>query len=119
MLCLFDTLVYGWEWKNKYFTVFKSLRGSCSIINALLQKVIVHFNKYEHRSFRFFLPLRQSSIFSVAGKFCLAHGPRQLSRDVKHDVGTQNFRSDVTFALPQKTQKHVRKRSLCDVKCQK
>ena len=29
-----------------------------------------------------FLPVRQSSVFSGAGKFCLAHGLRQLSRDI-------------------------------------
>ena len=41
--------------------------------------------------------------FSGAGKFCPAHGLRQLTRDVKSDVGILNFRSDVTYALPRKT----------------
>ena len=41
------------------------------------------------------LPLRQSLFyFCGAGKFCLAHGLRQLIRDVR----TINFRSDVTYA---------------------
>ena len=30
---------------------------------------------------------RVCSIFSGAGKFCLAHGLRQLTRDAKNDVG--------------------------------
>ena len=48
-----------------------------------------------------FLPMRQScSIFSSAGKFCLANGLRQLTGDVKHDIRVLNFRSDVTFAPP-------------------
>ena len=33
-------------------------------------------------------------IFSGAGKFCIAHVLRQLTRDVKHVVRTLNFRSD-------------------------
>ena len=55
--------------------------------------------------------------FSGAGKFCLAYGLRQPIRDVKSDVRTLNFRSDVTFAHL-KTLNDVRERSLCDVKCQ-
>ena len=58
---------------------------------------------------------RLCSTFSGAGKFCLAHGLRQLTRDMKHDVRNLNFRSDVTFAPPRKTPNDVRKRSLCDV----
>ena len=43
-----------------------------------------------------FLPLRQSLFhFSGAGKFCLAYRLRQLISDVKTDVRTLNFRSDV------------------------
>ena len=57
---------------------------------------------------------RVCSIFSGAGKFCLAHGLRQLTCDIKHDV-----RSDVFFAPPRKTHNDVLKMSLCDVKCQK
>ena len=44
--------------------------------------------------------LRVRSIFSGAEKFCLAHGLRQLTRDVKSDVRTLNFISDVTFVPP-------------------
>ena len=56
-------------------------------------------------------------MFSGAGKFCLAHGLKQHTRDNKHDVRTLNFRSDVTFAPLRKTENHVRKMSLGDVKC--
>ena len=35
---------------------------------------------------RFYLRDRIRYIFSVAGKFCLAHGLRQLTRDTKSDV---------------------------------
>ena len=35
--------------------------------------------------------------FSGAGKFCLAHRLRELTRDVKDDVRTLNFRSDTPF----------------------
>ena len=58
-------------------------------------------------------------IFSGAGNFCLAHGLRPLTRYVKTDVRILNFRSDVSYALPRKTPNDVRRRSLCDVKCQK
>ena len=40
--------------------------------------------------------------FSGAGKFCLAHGLRHLTRDVKSDVTILNFRSDVTCATMKK-----------------
>ena len=64
--------------------------------------------------------MRQSLFFFCeAGKFCLAYGLGQLMHDVKSDVGTLNFRSDVIFAPPRQTPYDVRKRSLCDVKCQK
>ena len=43
------------------------------------------------------------SIFSGAGKFCLAHVLGTLTRDVKSDVRNFNFRSDVTFAPLRKT----------------
>ena len=56
---------------------------------------------------------------AVVEKFCLAHGLEQLSSDVKSYVRTLNFRSDFTFAPPRKTPNDIRKRSLCDVKCQK
>ena len=50
-----------------------------------------------------FLPTRQNSLyFSGAGKFCLAHGLRQLTHDVESDVRTINFRSDVIFTPPRK-----------------
>ena len=48
--------------------------------------------------------------FSVAGKFCLAHGLSQLTRDVKSDIRTLNFRIDVTFSLPLKTLNNVRRK---------
>ena len=74
------------------------------------------------RLFLCYLRDRVCSSFSGAGKFCLGHGVRQLTRDVRGDVRTLNFRSDVTFAPPRKTRngrRTVGKRSLCDVKCQK
>ena len=50
------------------------------------------------------VPVRQSLFyFSGAGKFRLAHGLRQLIRDVKSDVRILNFRSDVTYSLKRKT----------------
>ena len=62
---------------------------------------------------------RVCSSSSGAGKFCLVHGLRQFTRDVKHDVRTLNFRSDVTSAPSRKTPNDVLKMSLRDVKCQK
>ena len=60
--------------------------------------------------------MRQSlfycSIFSNAGKFYLAHGLRQLTRDVKREIRILSFISDVNT----KTLIDVQKRSLCDVK---
>ena len=47
--------------------------------------------------------------FSGAGKSCLAHGLGQLIRDVKSDVRTLNFKSDVIFAPPRKTPNDVEK----------
>ena len=47
-----------------------------------------------------FSPMGQSSILSGAGKFCLVHGLRQLTRDVKMTSIILNFRSDFTYALP-------------------
>ena len=58
-------------------------------------------------------------IFSGAGKFCFAHGLRQLTCDVKSDDRTLNFRSDVTYVRPQKATNDIRRRSFCDIKCQK
>ena len=46
--------------------------------------------------------------------YILAHGLRQLTRDVKSDVRTR----DVIFASPRNSPNDVRKSSLCDVKCQ-
>ena len=69
-----------------------------------------------------FLPMRQSlSILSGGvGKFCLVHWlSQQLTRNVKHEVRTLNFRRDVTLAPTRKTPNDVRKRSLCNVKCKK
>ena len=62
---------------------------------------------------------RVCSSYSGAGKFCLAHELRQLTHNVKHDVRTLNFRSDVTFAPKWKTPNDIQKRLLCNVKCQK
>ena len=58
---------------------------------------------------------RVCSIVSDAGKFYLAHGLRQLTRDVKHEIRTLNFRSDVTFAPPRKKPNDVQKILLCDI----
>ena len=60
------------------------------------------------------LPMRQSffSIFSAAANFCLAYALTHLTRDVKIDVTTLNFRSDVTSALPLKALDDVRRRPL-------
>ena len=53
--------------------------------------------------------MRQSLFyFSDAGKYYLAHGLRQLTRDVKSDVRTLNFISDVTYAAARKTPNDVR-----------
>ena len=52
-----------------------------------------------------FLPMdRICSILSGAGKFCLAHGPGQLTGDVKSYVRTLTFKIDVTFCTT--TKKH-------------
>ena len=56
--------------------------------------------------------------FSGAGKFCLAHGLTQLTRDVKSEVRTLNFRSDVAYLPTRKTPNDVRSRSLSDQKCE-
>ena len=56
-------------------------------------------------AYTFLLRDRVCSIFSGAGKCCLAHGLRKLTRDVKSDVRILNFRSDVTYPLPRKTTK--------------
>ena len=64
--------------------------------------------------------MRQSLLFfSGAGKFYLAHGMRQLTRDIKGDVKTLYFSNDVIYALLRKAQNDVRRRSFCDVKCHK
>ena len=55
---------------------------------------------------------RACSVFSGAGKFCLAHGHRQLTRDVKSDVRTLNLKNDITYPPPRKTPNDVRRRSL-------
>ena len=60
---------------------------------------------------------RVCSSFSGSGKFCLAHGLRQLTHN-KSDERAVNFRSDVTYVPPRKTP-NVRRRLLCDVKCHK
>ena len=56
-----------------------------------------------------FLPMRQSLFsFSGAETFCLSHGLRQLTCDVNSDVRIINFRSDVTYLIPQKTLNNVK-----------
>ena len=63
---------------------------------------------------RFFYPHHTPMIDT----YSLAHGLRQLTRDVKSDVRILHFRSDVTNSLPRKTPPNdVRGRPLCDVKC--
>ena len=70
----------------------------------------------EFALFLLFLPMREFVLFSSdAEKFCLAHGLRQLTRDVKCDVRILNFRSNATCALPRNTPNDVRRRPLCDV----
>ena len=43
----------------------------------------------------------------------------QLTWDVKSDIRTLNFISDVTYAAPQKTTNDAQRRLLRDIKCQK
>ena len=43
---------------------------------------------------------RVCSIFICAGKFCLAHGLRQLTHDIKSDTRMLNFNCDITYAPP-------------------
>ena len=67
-----------------------------------------------------FLPETDFVLFlAVLENSLLPNGLRQLTRDVKSDVRTINFISDVIFVPPRKTPNDVRKMSLCDVKCQK
>ena len=49
-------------------------------------------------------------------KFCLAHRLRQLTRDVKSDVRTLNFKSGVTYAPPRKTSTVVMRRKMSKIK---
>ena len=56
------------------------------------------------------------SIFSGAGKFCLAHGLRQLTRDTKSDViclqttlTRRNEKLRITFAVARQTAQIVKK----------
>ena len=53
----------------------------------------------------------ETEIFSSAGNFCLAHGLKQYTRNVKNDGRTKNFINDVPYAPLQKTQYYVRRRS--------
>ena len=53
------------------------------------------------------------SNFSGAGKFCLAYGLRQLTHI--SDIGTLNFRSEVTNSPPQKTLNDIQRMLFCDV----
>ena len=58
-----------------------------------------------NRKSQFFLPMRQS-LFCLSGaeKICLAHGPRQLTRDVKSDILILDFRSNGKYATTKNTE---------------
>ena len=100
-------------------SVFEPFKFYCSVYWVIKpqldnnNKMYLPFTKFSY------IRNRVCSIYSGTGKFCLAHGLRQLTHTFNIDVRSLNFRSDVTFALPRKTLNDVRKRSSCDVKCQK
>ena len=80
--------------REQTFSCPRKLTGSCSSLpNSRKMEVS-------------FLRDRVCSIFSSAGKFCLANGLRQLTWDVKSEVSSLNFRSDVTYAPSGKIIKH-------------
>ena len=64
---------------------------------------------------RFFYPYHTP----MKDSYSLTHGLRQLTRDVKSNVRTLNFISDVTYAAPRKTPSDVQRKALCDIKCTK
>ena len=68
-----------------------------------------------------FLPLRWSLFyFSGAGKFCLAHGLRQLTcNGGKSDVRTLYGRSHVIYGPPPNMSNDVQRRLIWEVKCHK
>ena len=65
--------------------------------------------------------MRQSLFYflSGAGKFSPAHGLRQLTCDGKSGVESLNFMSHATYIRHHEKPNDVRRRSLCDIKCQK
>ena len=67
-----------------------------------------------------FFPVRQSLFYflSGAGKFSPAHGLRQLTCDGKSGVESLNFMSHATCIRHHEKPNDVRRRSLCDIKCQ-
>ena len=80
------------------------LKTFCTRVNLNLDSVVVR--KFTSSSVRVknLLPMRQSLFyFSGVGKFCLAPGLRQLTRNVKNGVRILNFRSEVTYTPPRKT----------------
>ena len=70
-------------------------------------------------AFGLFSDLEFVIFLTVLENAYLVYGLGQLTRDVNSDVRTLNFRSHVIIAPPRKSPKDVRKKSLCDVKCQK
>ena len=95
--------------KFSHGAAFYTLNGKN--VNVMLEFVInhvtnarctVHIFRHDDVVCKHFSNLRDRvcSIFSGAGKFCLAHGLGQLARSVKSDVRTLNFITDVTFAPP-------------------
>ena len=88
--------------------------------NCFSDNIYVCYPAYNQQSYavkdNIFLPMRQNFFFfSGARQFCLGHRLRQLTRAVKSDVRTLNFRSDVIFAPREKHRMTFGKRSLCDV----
>ena len=72
-------------------------------------------------SFSIFLSYETEFVLflAVLKNFVVPMGWDSSRAKLKIDVRTLNFRSDVIFAPPRKTQNEVRKRLLFDVKCQK
>ena len=54
--------------------------------------------------------------FNSAGKFCLAHVLKQLTRDVKSDIKILNFISDVTIKNTEWRSKDAMRRILSKLK---
>ena len=113
-------LIYTFSWLSSFIIAFACLRTEAFYgINRIRQTInaIYSVKQYENALVQAIRD-RVRPIFNGAVKFGLAHGLRQIKRNVKSDVRTLNFRSDVTFAPTRKTPNDVRKKLLCDVKCQ-